>query len=45
MLNRVMPKDNIALAAVLKVKEAIYNSRKFAISGFAFKRLAIISLQ
>lgn len=27
MLNRVMPKDNIALAAVLKVKEAIYNSQ------------------
>lgn len=28
MLNRVMPKDNIALCAVLKIKENVYANRK-----------------
>lgn len=28
MLNRVMPKDNIALCAVLKLKEAVYGNCK-----------------
>lgn len=27
MLNRVMPRDNIALAAVLRIKDNIYNTR------------------
>ncbi|GMR48413.1 hypothetical protein PMAYCL1PPCAC_18608 [Pristionchus mayeri] len=27
MLNRVMPRDNIALCAVLKIKDAVYNNR------------------
>lgn len=29
MLNRVMPRDNIALAAVLRIKENLYNNREF----------------
>lgn len=29
MLNRVMPRDNIALCAVLRIKENVYNNRWF----------------
>lgn len=29
MMNRVMPRDNIALCAVLKIKDSVYSTRKF----------------
>ncbi|VDK54677.1 unnamed protein product [Anisakis simplex] len=32
MLNRVMPRDNIALCAVLRIKENVYSSRRMAMS-------------
>ncbi|CAD6197928.1 unnamed protein product [Caenorhabditis auriculariae] len=31
MLNRVMPRDNIALCAVLKIKESVYTNRRVTI--------------
>ncbi|PAV75320.1 hypothetical protein WR25_00323 [Diploscapter pachys] len=33
MLNRVMPKDNIALCAVLKIKENVYANRRMSINA------------
>lgn len=40
MLNRVMPRDNIALCAVLKIKENVYaNSKRFF--EFVYVLLAI----
>ncbi|CAJ0579635.1 unnamed protein product, partial [Mesorhabditis spiculigera] len=32
MLNRVMPRDNIALCAVLRVKESVYNNRRVSMT-------------
>ncbi|CAJ0929179.1 unnamed protein product, partial [Mesorhabditis belari] len=32
MLNRVMPRDNIALCAVLRVKDNVYNNRRLSMS-------------
>ncbi|MFH4980361.1 hypothetical protein AB6A40_007070 [Gnathostoma spinigerum] len=32
MLNRVMPRDNIALCAVLKIKENVYSTRRMTMS-------------
>ncbi|RCN35527.1 hypothetical protein ANCCAN_18610 [Ancylostoma caninum] len=33
MLNRVMPRDNIALCAVLRIKENVYNNRRMTMAA------------
>lgn len=35
MLNRVMPRDNIALCAVLRIKENVYSSSSFMHSSYS----------
>lgn len=44
MLNRVMPRDNIALCAVLRIKENVYNnseSDRFTLLKSCHRKLAI----
>lgn len=38
MLNRVMPKDNIGLAALLKTKEAAWDNGKFIFCVWAIQK-------
>ena len=36
MMNRVMPRDNIALCAVLKIKDSVYSSRNIHFFQYIF---------